>query len=198
MLSWSRSGNSFLPSPQSICCLTFSLAILCRKSFGHKRYHKSCRLWPCSGSVFTASLYRICLHSLASAYRWNSFCSLCFCFLCCCGNCQYNICGCQVSCSGSFAPITCIWFCSWLVLITLNNGAWVESILDCKIDNLWFFFFFSFLLDMWAMGAIMAELLTLRPLFPGSRYICEAAFVASFLKLEECFHICFVNYFAFI
>lgn len=23
--------------------------------------------------------------------------------------------------------------------------------------------------DMWAMGAIMAELLTLRPLFPGSR-----------------------------
>lgn len=25
-------------------------------------------------------------------------------------------------------------------------------------------------LDMWAMGAIMAELLTLRPLFPGSRY----------------------------
>lgn len=24
--------------------------------------------------------------------------------------------------------------------------------------------------DMWAMGAIMAELFTLRPLFPGSRY----------------------------
>jgi len=29
--------------------------------------------------------------------------------------------------------------------------------------------FFS-LLDMWAMGAIMAELFSLRPLFPGVRY----------------------------
>lgn len=26
-------------------------------------------------------------------------------------------------------------------------------------------------LDMWAMGAIMAELITLRPLFPGTRYV---------------------------
>ena len=26
-------------------------------------------------------------------------------------------------------------------------------------------------LDMWAMGAIMAELFTLRPLFPGLRYV---------------------------
>lgn len=26
-------------------------------------------------------------------------------------------------------------------------------------------------LDMWAMGAIMAELFTLRPLFPGIRYL---------------------------
>ncbi|RZS09650.1 hypothetical protein BHM03_00040757 [Ensete ventricosum] len=26
-------------------------------------------------------------------------------------------------------------------------------------------------LDMWAMGAIMAELFTLRPLFPGSRFV---------------------------
>ena len=26
-------------------------------------------------------------------------------------------------------------------------------------------------LDMWAMGAILAELLSLRPLFPGARYL---------------------------
>lgn len=34
----------------------------------------------------------------------------------------------------------------------------------------------SFLLfpDMWAMGAIMAELFTLRPLFPGARCVAHA------------------------
>ena len=31
-------------------------------------------------------------------------------------------------------------------------------------------FFFLFCVDMWAMGAIISELLTLQPLFPGTRY----------------------------
>lgn len=35
--------------------------------------------------------------------------------------------------------------------------------------------------DMWAMGAIMAELFTLRPLFPGSRYNCPQA-----MRLHSC------------
>ncbi len=30
--------------------------------------------------------------------------------------------------------------------------------------------------DMWAMGAIMAELFTLHPLFPGARYVSEFLF----------------------
>ena len=43
----------------------------------------------------------------------------------------------------------------------------------CVIHNLLFdrvHIFSSIILsDMWAMGAIMAEMFTLRPLFPGSR-----------------------------
>lgn len=45
------------------------------------------------------------------------------------------------------------------------------------------FCFLSLPPDMWAMGAIMAELLTLRPLFPGSRYICYFLYIAFNLML---------------
>ncbi len=38
--------------------------------------------------------------------------------------------------------------------------------------------------DMWAMGAIMAELFTLHPLFPGARYVLVFLFLTSlFWKL---------------
>uniref|UniRef100_A0A2P2MHL2 Cyclin-dependent kinase F-4 n=1 Tax=Rhizophora mucronata TaxID=61149 RepID=A0A2P2MHL2_RHIMU len=37
-------------------------------------------------------------------------------------------------------------------------------------------FLYGSKVDMWAMGAIMAELFTLRPLFPGARYPSESLF----------------------
>ena len=39
--------------------------------------------------------------------------------------------------------------------------------------------------DMWAMGAIMAELFTLRPLFPGARYALISFHSYSFVALER-------------
>lgn len=40
---------------------------------------------------------------------------------------------------------------------------------------------FCQLADMWAMGAIMAELLTLHPLFPGTRYNMHISYVYALL-----------------
>lgn len=47
-----------------------------------------------------------------------------------------------------------------------NTSSW-DAILEsvCLI--------YSMIPDMWAMGAIMAELFSLRPLFPGARYVCH-------------------------
>lgn len=53
--------------------------------------------------------------------------------------------------------------------------------------------------DMWAMGAIMAELFTLRPLFPGARYVLISFHSYSFVALERTKilrHLMTYNYYA--
>lgn len=65
-------------------------------------------------------------------------------------------------------------------------GEWTVIVDQKQISFVLFGFFivlmhdgFSLFLDMWAMGAIIAELLTLRPIFPGSRYF----FLLHFLQI---------------
>jgi serine/threonine protein kinase len=46
--------------------------------------------------------------------------------------------------------------------------------------------YYSAPIDMWAIGAIMAELFTLRPLFPGARYVLSTSgFVLESILLQE-------------
>ena len=55
-------------------------------------------------------------------------------------------------------------------LVSVPNISIKEVFLHCIgpfVNNVYFFC----VTDMWAMGAILAELLSLRPLFPGARYL---------------------------
>lgn len=69
----------------------------------------------------------------------------------------------------SFAGIEPLKFCSshQYMVLQLVSGCKLSTLIILIVTVEIIIFLFS---DMWAMGAIMAELFTLRPLFPGSRY----------------------------
>lgn len=71
----------------------------------------------------------------------------------------------QVPGPGSSSPVSNLWSSCWLVLDRMSC-----TVLGISYGHKMDFLLLVCFPDMWAMGAIMAELLTLRPLFPGSRY----------------------------
>lgn len=78
---------------------------------------------------------------------------------------------------------------SYLYSSKVGKCCWNESVVayidaNCSVDVVLTNDYAFQPLDMWAMGAIMAELFTLRPLFPGIRYVY---FI--FLLLYSLFHL---------
>ncbi len=69
-------------------------------------------------------------------------------------------------------------FCNsyWLVrrIMSLGDDVSCLFIFVSFLLLLWFMFL-PICIDMWAMGAIMTEMFTLHPLFPGARYASEVA-----------------------